>query len=159
MTAKATDPVRHLQQLDELINRVVREAELVHDYIQLRFHGGLVLTLNNAVELDGQPLANSQAGRILLASVIGRSVSDVARAADRIVVNFRGRLDVDDESAAAGLAFTRSARVAAAESVNVPSLLSGFALQAESRLDVLVRAVHQLRRVAPHRRSMLEAVT
>jgi hypothetical protein len=90
MTAKATDPVRHLQQLDELVNRVVREAELVHDFVQLRFHGGLVLTLNNAVELDGQTLANSQAGRILLASIIGRSVSDVARAADRIVVNFRG---------------------------------------------------------------------
>ena len=82
--------MRHLQQLDELINRVVREAELVHDYIQLRFHGGLVLTLNNAVELDGQTLANSPAGRILLASIIGRSVSDVARAADQIVLNFRG---------------------------------------------------------------------
>ena len=62
MTAKATDPVRHLQQLDELINRVVREAELIHDYVQLRFHGGLVLTLNNAVELDGQTLANSPGG-------------------------------------------------------------------------------------------------
>jgi hypothetical protein len=30
MTARAPDPVRHLQLLDELINRVVREAELVH---------------------------------------------------------------------------------------------------------------------------------
>ena len=59
--------MRHLQRLDELINRVVREAELIHDYVQLRFHGGLVLTLNNAVELDGQMLSNSPAGRILLA--------------------------------------------------------------------------------------------
>jgi hypothetical protein len=90
MTAKATDPVRHLQQLDGLINRVVREAELVHDYIQLRFHGGLVLTLNNAVELDGHALANSAAGRTLLASLIGRAVNDVARAADQLVVSFRG---------------------------------------------------------------------
>lgn len=40
MTVKATVPVRHLQRLDELINRVVRDAELIHDYVQLRFHGG-----------------------------------------------------------------------------------------------------------------------
>ncbi len=86
----ATPSVRHLQQLEELINRVVREAELIHDYIELRFHGGLVLRLNNAVELDGQRLTNSPLGRTLLASIVGRTVSDVARAADRIVVNFRG---------------------------------------------------------------------
>lgn len=86
----ATPAVRHLQRLDELINAVVREAELIHDYVQLRFHGGLVLTLNNAVELDGQVLSNSAAGRILLASIVGRAVNDVARAADQIVLNFRG---------------------------------------------------------------------
>ena len=86
----ATPSVRHLQQLEELINRVVREAELIHDYIELRFHGGLVLRLNNAVELDGQRLTNSPLGRTLLASTVGRTVGDVARAADRIVVNFRG---------------------------------------------------------------------
>jgi hypothetical protein len=79
-----------LQHLDELINRVVREADLIHDYVQLRFHGGLVLTLNNAVELDGQLLSNSPAGRTLLASLIGRAVNDVARAADQLVLNFRG---------------------------------------------------------------------
>ena len=82
--------VRHLQRLDELINRVVREAELIHDYVQLRFHGDIVLTLNNAVELDSQRLSNSPAGRILLASIVGRTVGDVAREADRIVLNFRG---------------------------------------------------------------------
>jgi hypothetical protein len=86
----AAPAVRHLQQLDELINRVVCEAELIHDYVQLRFHGGLVLTLNNPVELDGQMLTNSPAGRIALASIVGRAVNDVARAADQIVVNFRG---------------------------------------------------------------------
>jgi hypothetical protein len=90
MTAKATDPVRHLQQLDELITRVVREAELIHDYVQLRFHGEIVLTLHNAVELDGQRLSNSPAGRIMLASIVGRTVGDIARQADRIVVSFRG---------------------------------------------------------------------
>ena len=86
----ATPAVRHLQQLDELINAVVREAELIHDYVQLRFHGGAVLTLNNAVALDGQLLSNSAAGRIALAAIVGRSVNDVARAADQIVLNFRG---------------------------------------------------------------------
>jgi hypothetical protein len=86
----ATPSVRHLQQLEELINRVVREAELIHDYIELRFHGGLVLRLNNAVELEGQRLTNSPSGRTLLASIVGRTVSDVARAADRIVLSFRG---------------------------------------------------------------------
>ena len=86
----ATPAVRHLQQLDELITRVVREAELIHDYVQLRFHGDIVLTLNNAVELDSQRLSNSPAGRILLASIVGRTVGDVAREADRIVLNFRG---------------------------------------------------------------------
>jgi hypothetical protein len=86
----ATPAVRHLQQLDQLINRVVREAELIHDYVQLRFRGGLVLTLNNPVELDGQMLANSPAGRIVLASTVGRAVNDMARAADQIVVSFRG---------------------------------------------------------------------
>ena len=86
----AAPAVRHLQQLDELINRVVRDAELIHDYVQLRFHGGIVLTLNNAIELDGQRLANSPAGRIALASIVGRTVNDVARAADQIVLNFRG---------------------------------------------------------------------
>jgi hypothetical protein len=85
-----TPAVRHLQQLDELITRVVREAELIHHYVQLRFHGNVVLTLNNAVELDGQRLSNSPSGRILLASIVGRTVGDVARAADHIVVNFRG---------------------------------------------------------------------
>jgi hypothetical protein len=88
----ATPAVRHLQQLDELINRVVREAELIHDYVQLRFHGGLVLTLNNPVELAGQVLANSAACRIVLASIVGRTVNDVARAADQIVLSFRGGL-------------------------------------------------------------------
>jgi hypothetical protein len=86
----ATPSVRHLQKLGELINRVVRDAELIHDYVELRFHGGLVLKLNNVVELGGAALSNSPAGRILLASVVGRAVGDVARAADRIVVNFRG---------------------------------------------------------------------
>jgi hypothetical protein len=86
----ATPAVRHLQQLDELINRVVRDAELIHDYVQLRFHGGVVLTLNNAVALDSHVLANSAAGRTLLASIVGRTVNDVARAADQIVVSFRG---------------------------------------------------------------------
>lgn len=86
----ATPAVRHLQHLEELINRVVREAELIHDYIQLCFHGGLMLTLNNVVELNGQALSNSPAGRTLLASLIGRAVNDVARAADRLVVHFRG---------------------------------------------------------------------
>ena len=86
----ATPAVRHLQQLDELINRVVREAELIHDYVQLRFHGGIVLTLNNVVALDSQVLANSAAGRTLLASIVGRAVNDVARAADQIVLSFRG---------------------------------------------------------------------
>ena len=90
MTVIATGPVRHLQQLDELINKVVREAELIHDYIELRFHGGLVLRLNNTVELDGATLSNSPTGRTLLASLVGRAVSDVARAADEIVLNFRG---------------------------------------------------------------------
>ena len=90
MTVGATDPVRHLRQLDELINKVVREAELIHDYVELRLHGGLVLTLNNAVELEGQRLTNSPSGRTLLASLVGRTVGDVARAADRIVLNFRG---------------------------------------------------------------------
>jgi hypothetical protein len=85
-----TAAVRHLQQLDALINRVVREADLIHDYVQLRFHGGYVLRLNHAVELDGQVLSNSPAGRILLASIVGRAVNDVARARDQIVVNFRG---------------------------------------------------------------------
>jgi hypothetical protein len=90
MTSKSNGAVRHLQQLDRLINRVVREADLIHDYVQLRFHGGLVLRLNDAVELDGQVLSNSAAGRILLASIVGRAVSDVERAADQIVLNFRG---------------------------------------------------------------------
>jgi hypothetical protein len=90
MTVIATGPVRHLQQLDELINKVVREAELIHDYVELRFHGGLVLRLNNTVELDGATLSNSPTGRTLLASLVGRAVSDVARAADEIVLNFRG---------------------------------------------------------------------
>lgn len=85
----ATPAVRHLHRLDELITRVVREAELIHDYVQLRFHGELVLRLNNVVELDGQQLANSPSGRILLASIVGRTVGDVARAADRIVLHFR----------------------------------------------------------------------
>ena len=92
MIARAVDAVRHLRQLDALINRVVRDADLIHDYVQLRFHGGLVLTLNNAVELDGLLLSNSSAGRIVLASIVGRSVNDVARAADQIVLNFRGGL-------------------------------------------------------------------
>lgn len=88
--AVAAPAVRHLQRLEVLINRVVREADLIHDYVQLRFHGGLVLTLNNAVQLDGQFLANSSAGRIALASIVGRTVNDVARVADQIVLNFRG---------------------------------------------------------------------
>jgi hypothetical protein len=86
----ATPSVRHLQKLEQLINRVVREAELIHDYVELRFHGGLVLKLNNVVELGGAALSNSPAGRTLLASIIGRTVGDVARAADLIVVSFRG---------------------------------------------------------------------
>ena len=119
MTARATDPVRHLQLLDELITRVVREAELIHDYVQLRFHGDIVLTFNNAVELDGQRLSNSPAGRILLASIVGRTVGDVARAADSIILNFRSgpTLTMSLQSAAsqAGEALTLSARPGAAQ--------------------------------------------
>ena len=91
MSATPSAPaVRHLQQLGKLINTVVREAELIHDYVQLRFHGDVVLSLNNAVELDGQPLFNSPSGRTLLASLEGRTVIDVQRAADQIVLKFRG---------------------------------------------------------------------
>ncbi|HET9449209.1 MAG TPA: hypothetical protein VFO35_23255, partial [Steroidobacteraceae bacterium] len=86
----AAPSVRHLQQLEQLINRVVREAELIHDYVELRFHGGLVLRLNNRVELDGAALSNSPAGRTLLASLVGRAVNDVERVADDLVLNFRG---------------------------------------------------------------------
>jgi hypothetical protein len=86
----ATPSVRHLQKLEALINRVVREAELIHDYVELRFHGGLVLRLNDVVVLDGAVLSNSPVGRTLLASLIGRAVSDVARAADQLVLRFRG---------------------------------------------------------------------
>ena len=86
----ATPTVRHLRQLEELINRVVREAELIHDYVELRFHGGLVLRLNNTVELDGAALSNSPVGRTLLAALMGRAVSDVERVADDLVLNFRG---------------------------------------------------------------------
>jgi hypothetical protein len=89
MTARAADPVRHLQQFDELINKVVCEAELIHDYAQLRFTDDIVLKLNNALELDGHLLTNSSSGRISLASIVGRTVSDIARAADHIVLNFR----------------------------------------------------------------------
>jgi hypothetical protein len=85
----ATPAVRHLQQLDELITKVVREADAIRDYVQLRFHDDVVLTFHNAVELDGRPVTNSPSGRTLLASVVGRMVNDVARAADCIVLNFR----------------------------------------------------------------------
>jgi hypothetical protein len=114
----ATPAVRHLQQLDELITKVVREADLIRDYVQLRFHDDVVLTLHNAVELDGQRLTNSASGRTLLASVVGRMVNDVARAADRIVVNFRDgpALTMGLQSAAspAAEAVQLSARPAAA---------------------------------------------
>jgi hypothetical protein len=63
---------------------------MIHDYVQVRFHSGAVLTLNNAVALDGQLLSNSTAGRIVLASIVGQTVNDVARAADQFVVTFRG---------------------------------------------------------------------
>lgn len=108
-----TTAVRHLQQLDQLINKVVREAELVHDHIQLRFHGDIVLTLYNVVELEGRALSNSPAGRTLLASIVGRTVTDVARAADRIVVDFRGgstltmSLQTDSLHASAPLTMSR----------------------------------------------------
>ena len=81
--------VRHLQQLDELITKVVREADVIRDFVQLCFHDDVLLTLHNDVELDGQRVTNSSAGRTLLASIVGRMVNDVERAADRIVVNFR----------------------------------------------------------------------
>jgi len=84
------EAVRRLQQLDQLVNAVVRDAELIHDYVQLSFHGDSALTLNNTVKLDGQPLSNSPSGRTLLASLVGRAVIDVARDADELVVNFRG---------------------------------------------------------------------
>ena len=81
--------VRRLQQLDELINKVVCEAELIHDYVQLRFQGDVTMLLHNDVALDGQTLSNSAAGRTLLASLVGRTVLDVARAADQLVLSFR----------------------------------------------------------------------
>jgi hypothetical protein len=115
----ATPSVRHLQQLEELINRVVREAELIHDYIELRCHGGLVLRLNNAVELAGQQLTNSPSGRTLLASIVGRTVGDVARAADRIVLSFRGgatlTMNLQTPAPHASEPLTLSARPGAAE--------------------------------------------
>jgi hypothetical protein len=118
MTARPTGPVRRLQQLDELITKIVREAELIHDYVQLRFHGDIVLTLNNAVELNGQRLTNSPSGRILLASIVGRTVGDVARAADRIVLSFRGgptlTMNLQSPASHSAEALQLSARPAAA---------------------------------------------
>ena len=115
----ATPAVRHLQQLDELITKVVREADLIRDYVQLRFHDDVVLTLHNGVELDGQRLTNSASGRIMLASVVGRMVNDVARAADRIVVNFRDgpalTMSLQSPAASTAEALQLSARPAAAE--------------------------------------------
>jgi hypothetical protein len=115
----ATPAVRHLQQLDELITKVVREADVIRDYVQLRFHNDVVLTLHNAVELDGQRLTNSASGRILLASVVGRMVNDVARAADRIVLNFRDgptlTMSLQSPASSTAEALQLSARPAAAE--------------------------------------------
>ncbi|HKU13323.1 MAG TPA: hypothetical protein VJQ52_02955 [Steroidobacteraceae bacterium] len=81
--------VRRLQQLDDLVNKVVCEAELIRDYVQLRFQGDTTMLLHNDVALDGQTLSNSAAGRTLLASLVGRTVLDVARAADELVLSFR----------------------------------------------------------------------
>ena len=115
----ASRAVRHLQQLDELITKVVREADVIRDYVQLCFHGELVLTLHNEVELDGQRVTNSPAGRTLLASVVGRMVNDVARAADRIVVSFRDgptlTMSLQSASSPAIEVLQLSARRAAAE--------------------------------------------
>jgi hypothetical protein len=113
----ATPAVRHLQRLGELITKVVREADVIRDCVQLRFHDDIVLTFHNAVELDGQRLTNSPSGRTLLASVVGRMVNDVARAADRIVFNFRDgpTLTMSLQSpAAVAEVLTLSARPAAA---------------------------------------------
>ncbi|HKQ13186.1 MAG TPA: hypothetical protein VJT80_07105 [Steroidobacteraceae bacterium] len=114
-----TPAVRHLQQLDELITKVVREADVIRDYVQLRFHNDVVLTLHNVVELDGQRLTNSASGRILLASVVGRMVNDVARAADRIVLNFRDgptlTMSLQSPASSTAEALQLSARPAAAE--------------------------------------------
>jgi len=115
--------VRHLQQLDELVTKVVREADVIRDYVQLCFHD-VVLTLHNDVELDGQRVTNSPSGRTLLASVVGRMVNDVARAADRIVVNFRDgptlTMSLQPASSPAGEVLQLSARRAAAERLCSP---------------------------------------
>ena len=119
MSMTATPAVRHLQRLDELINRVVRDADLIHDYVQLRFHGGLVLTLNNGVELDGQLLSNSPAGRIAarLDRRPRRQRCGARSRPDR--PELPRRVGADNGSAAVGVALAAGADAVPSECVEV----------------------------------------
>jgi hypothetical protein len=62
--------------LRELVNRVVRDAQPVHDYVQINFLDGSVLTLNNCVKMDGLELAITEMS-CSIRTLTGHSVEDM----------------------------------------------------------------------------------
>ena len=80
----------NLNLLNELRDRVVREARIMHDYIQVEFLDSTVLNLNNAVELDGCSVTDTHEGQLLLPSLAGRTVVDVSLTTDCLEIKLSG---------------------------------------------------------------------
>jgi hypothetical protein len=76
--------------LKELRNRAVREARIMHDYIQVEFLDGTVLNLNNDVELDGWSVPYTDQPQLPLLSLAGCVVLEVGLTADCFKLTLSG---------------------------------------------------------------------
>lgn len=80
----------NLNLLNELRNRAVREARVVHDYIQVEFLDGTVLNLNNDVELDGWSVPYNDEAQLPLLSLAGCIVLEVSLTANWLKLELSG---------------------------------------------------------------------
>jgi hypothetical protein len=80
----------NLNLLNELRNRAVRKARIMHDYIQVEFLDGTVLNLNNDVELDGWSVPYTDEAQLPLHSLAGCTVLEVSLTADCLKLKLSG---------------------------------------------------------------------
>lgn len=68
---------------------MLREARVVHDYVQLEFHDNVVLNLNNDLEFDGR-CVRANDGTEVLRILCGATVREVVQTSESFSLTFSG---------------------------------------------------------------------
>ncbi len=81
--------MRDYEGLNELVGHVVRTVRPVHDYFQVEFLDGSILSLFNSIKLDGRPFDLVDPKNMASAlRLVGLTVEQVIYENDRFVLRF-----------------------------------------------------------------------